>query len=220
MSRMFDAIFAVEERTRRAGAGTNGHAIRLTPPPGLVGPAEMAALYQAVRSLLGPGPSWVVQFVGPQGREGTSTVARGFAWAAAAQQAHVLLVDGRRLAGPGGAGGNGGRPEPLAVDVTVQAGLSISTLGHAPHGPRAHCDHLRTQFSMVVVDSPGGVDSAESIAVAHDADGVVLVVEAERTRRPVVQRALARIADAGGRSLGVVLNRRRFHIPGCIYRRL
>jgi Mrp family chromosome partitioning ATPase len=220
MSRMFDAIFTVEART---GHRANGHASAPSPPPRLTAPAEMASLYQAVCALLPPGPSWVVQFVGAQGGEGTSTIARSFAWAAAAQRANVLLVDGARLAAGAAPGerpaANGGPPAAVPVDVAVQGGVSLGTLGHGAHGPRALSD-LRARFALVVVDSAGGIDAAESIAIAREADGVVLVVEAERTRRPVVQRALARIADAGGRSLGVVLNQRRYHIPAWIYRRL
>jgi Mrp family chromosome partitioning ATPase len=223
MSRMYDAIFTVEARTRRAAPRANGHAVAPAPPSSLTAPAEMGALYQAVRSLLAPAPSWVVQFVGPQGGEGSSTIARSFAWAAAAQQANVLLADGARLAAGVAAGerppAGRGRPEVIPVDVAVQGGVSLGTLGGTSPDRRALAD-LRARFSLVVVDSPGGVDAAESIAIPPEAHRVVLVVEAERTRRPVVQRALARIADAGGRSLGVVLNRRRYHIPAWLYRRL
>jgi len=50
--------------------------------------------------------------------------------------------------------------------------------------------------------------------------GVVLVVEAERTRAPIVEQARRAVEANGGRLLGVVMNKRRYHIPRAIYRRL
>jgi Mrp family chromosome partitioning ATPase len=52
------------------------------------------------------------------------------------------------------------------------------------------------------------------------ADGVVLVVQAGRTKRPVLSRAVELVGKAGGRVLGCVLNRRQLEIPEFIYRRL
>jgi Mrp family chromosome partitioning ATPase len=51
-------------------------------------------------------------------------------------------------------------------------------------------------------------------------DGVVLVVEANATRRDAARR-VKEILDAAGVSLlGVVLNNRTFPVPEAIYRRL
>jgi Mrp family chromosome partitioning ATPase len=50
--------------------------------------------------------------------------------------------------------------------------------------------------------------------------GVVLVIKAEATRWEVGQSAKARLENAGANILGVVLNDRRHHIPGWIYKRL
>jgi Mrp family chromosome partitioning ATPase len=44
-----------------------------------------------------------------------------------------------------------------------------------------------------------------------------MVVEAERTRSPIVDQARRSIESNGGRMLGVVLNKRRFHIPRFLY---
>jgi hypothetical protein len=46
------------------------------------------------------------------------------------------------------------------------------------------------------------------------------VVEAERTRAPIVEQARRAVEANGGRLLGVVMNKRRYHIPRAIYRRL
>jgi Mrp family chromosome partitioning ATPase len=52
------------------------------------------------------------------------------------------------------------------------------------------------------------------------AEGVVVVVQAGRTKRPVLARSIELLRKAGGRVLGTVLNRRRLEIPGFIYRRI
>jgi Mrp family chromosome partitioning ATPase len=49
-------------------------------------------------------------------------------------------------------------------------------------------------------------------------DGIVLVVEAERTRTPLVRATQKTIKGHGGTVLGVVLNKRRSHVPKFLYR--
>jgi Mrp family chromosome partitioning ATPase len=51
-------------------------------------------------------------------------------------------------------------------------------------------------------------------------DGVIMVVESGKTREQVAVRAKKELEEAGGKVLGVVLNKRKFHIPEWIYRRL
>jgi len=56
--------------------------------------------------------------------------------------------------------------------------------------------------------------------LARSCDGVVIVVEAETTRGPVVQATIETVERFGGRVLGLAFNKRRFYIPRWIYRRL
>ena len=51
-------------------------------------------------------------------------------------------------------------------------------------------------------------------------DGVVIVIEAGKTREQVAVRAKKELEEAGGKVLGVVLNKRKFYIPEWIYKRL
>jgi len=62
--------------------------------------------------------------------------------------------------------------------------------------------------------------SAEAALLAAMAQGVVVVVEADRTRWQVIKNAADQVAAQGGRVLGTMLNRQRHYIPGLIYRRL
>jgi Mrp family chromosome partitioning ATPase len=56
--------------------------------------------------------------------------------------------------------------------------------------------------------------------LAPGVDGVVLVVEADRTKRDQIQRAQRTIEMANGNLLGLVLNKRRYVVPRWLYRKL
>jgi protein-tyrosine kinase len=85
---------------------------------------------------------------------------------------------------------------------------------------RAFMAQCRRQYDYIVVDGPPLDEAPESIALAANVDGVVLVLDARNTRRRIALRAKERIEQVGGKVLGVALNRRRFYIPGWLYRLL
>jgi protein-tyrosine kinase len=47
-----------------------------------------------------------------------------------------------------------------------------------------------------------------------------MVVESGKIRKQVALRAKKELEDAGAKILGVVFNRRKYHIPDWIYKRL
>lgn len=79
---------------------------------------------------------------------------------------------------------------------------------------------LRKQFDLVLIDSPSLEVCADGLVIAPRVDGVVLVVEAERTPAPVARKAKESIIQCGGNLLGIVFNRKRYYIPDWLYRRL
>jgi Mrp family chromosome partitioning ATPase len=92
--------------------------------------------------------------------------------------------------------------------------------GEEPPGMAEFWERMRREFELVVVDCPSVAESFDPIMLASQMDAVVLVVAAESTRAPVAQNLRDRVAEVGGPVVGVVLNRRRFHIPAFLYRRL
>jgi capsular exopolysaccharide synthesis family protein len=78
----------------------------------------------------------------------------------------------------------------------------------------------REQFDCVILDAPPVPVFSEFRILCRKVDGVILVIDAGRTRRKVALRAKKEIEDAGGNLLGVVLNRRKFYIPKWIYERI
>jgi capsular exopolysaccharide synthesis family protein len=78
----------------------------------------------------------------------------------------------------------------------------------------------RKSFDYVILDSAPITGFPDSQTICARVDGVILVIEAGITRRQVALRAKKELEDAGGRLLGVVLNRRKYYIPKWIYKRL
>jgi capsular exopolysaccharide synthesis family protein len=65
---------------------------------------------------------------------------------------------------------------------------------------------LRTQYDVIVLDTPPVLVSADAATLAASADGVILVVRAGQTDRGAAELARQRVSSAGGRVFGAVLN--------------
>ena len=81
-------------------------------------------------------------------------------------------------------------------------------------------DDLRKEFDYVLVDAPALNSYSEGIALGQFADGLVLVLQANSTRRDASARIAERLHTSQVNILGAVLNKRRFPIPNFLYRRL
>jgi Mrp family chromosome partitioning ATPase len=99
----------------------------------------------------------------------------------------TVLMDADRRR-PGDAGRPADRPAELLGTTAMRRTL----------------DALRSRFDRVLIDTPPVLPLADVGVLAPYADGVLLVVRAGATPKPLIERALASF-DAG-RLLGVVLN--------------
>jgi Mrp family chromosome partitioning ATPase len=87
-------------------------------------------------------------------------------------------------------------------------------------GLRVRIAELRETFRYVVIHSGPLRLETSAMLLSRWTDGVVLVLEANATRRDAARRVKDNLAAAGVSVLGVVLNNRTFPIPEAIYRRL
>ncbi|MGH7741730.1 MAG: CpsD/CapB family tyrosine-protein kinase, partial [Candidatus Eiseniibacteriota bacterium] len=171
-----------------------------------------------------------IAITGAQGGEGASTVSAQFAIALAGdRQLRTLLVDTNAqrpallvspgpLAGlfePDGTPGLDGTIDLMPVPEALQRGGI-----YAPAELEAALQPVRAQYDWIVIDLPSVLYSADSASLSAIADGVVVVVEAGRTKKPVLGRAVDLLRKAGARVIGSVLNRRQLEIPEFIYRRI
>jgi len=79
-------------------------------------------------------------------------------------------------------------------------------------------DKLRRQHRYVLIDCAPIGQSQEAIRLAPLVDGIVLVVEANRTRKDQILYAERNIESAKGRILGHVLNKRTYPVPDLFHR--
>jgi len=79
---------------------------------------------------------------------------------------------------------------------------------------------MREKFDYVILDAPPVIGCAETKVMGKKVDGVILVVESDKTRKQVAIRAKQELEDAGAKVLGVILNKREHYIPEWIYKRL
>ena len=193
---------------------------------------EFERLFYAVETLRALDRPIVLQFAGVAGAEGATTVASGFARAAAAGHARpILFLDCHldRTLGPAPRPSPGlveafRQGRPLAASVAAVEGLpnlrwgrlaegTIGLIGRGASEIRALMDLARQNHPVVVLDSPGIGLSPMSAALSRFCDGTVLVVEAGKTSAAAVRAAKAQVERFGGQVVGSVLNRHRPAAP-------
>jgi len=85
---------------------------------------------------------------------------------------------------------------------------------------QAYLQEIRREFEYSIVQGPAAGESNGAMAMAQWADGMILVVSAQRTRRAAALKVKQALDDAHVRLLGAVLSDREFPIPEGVYRRL
>lgn len=201
---------------------------------------EMISLYHSINSLLPDLPRKVIMFIGSREGEGTSSIVVEFARLLAMQLNKTVLILNADVH----------NPFRLLFDIlpehsfenVVKDDISIDKAlcqienlsifagnisAHSPSVPSVF-DILRKdyfsekmlQFDIILVDSPPATTSSDCMVISSMVDGTVLVLEAEKTRWPVAESVKDRVLKNGGKILGMILNKRRYHIPGFLYKRL
>jgi len=85
---------------------------------------------------------------------------------------------------------------------------------------RQRIDDLKKEFDYVLIDAPPLNTYSEGVALGQFSDGLVLILEANTTRRDATSRIAERLRAMQVNILGAVLNKRTFPIPDALYRRL
>ena len=193
---------------------------------------KMESLFATLLPLIDEHKSLVIHLVAATPGEGVSTLARALAVVAGRRSwCKVALLE----LTPEGTAPRPGRATLLdqfassgqASFEQISAGgaqLSVGQLADTGSA-RPKLDQLREfyawargRFTLVIVDCPAIMKAPDSAVLCGLADETILVVEADRTRVPVVQRARESLASSGGKILGVVLNKREDLIPSFLYR--
>jgi Mrp family chromosome partitioning ATPase len=87
-------------------------------------------------------------------------------------------------------------------------------------GLRSRMVDLKEEFDYVLIDAPPVSSNADAVLLGQSADGIILVVQADSTRREAARIAKETVDNAKVRLLGVILTDRKFPIPEALYRML
>jgi capsular exopolysaccharide synthesis family protein len=196
--------------------------------------------YQKIRAwLANPGARGqrvqTVMVVACRAGQGTTTTAALLASTLAEGEKHrALIVDGNlrtpTLNRAFHVRNNGGFAEAVSREVPWEAqiqstnrpNLFVLTSGQIPTCPAELLEgeatdqfisQLKHKFNFTIFDAAPLLEFPDAYALASKVDGVILVVEAEKTSVEDAQRAKRRVEEAGARILGVVLNRQKDYTP-------
>ncbi len=76
---------------------------------------------------------------------------------------------------------------------------------------------LKEKFDYVLVDGPAVFTSPAITLMAKHFDGILFVIECEKTRWEVLHEATKKLKNVGGNVFGVVMNKRKYYIPRWFY---
>jgi Mrp family chromosome partitioning ATPase len=194
---------------------------------------EMLALFHRVDTALGRRPGRAVLFVAAHSGAGSSSIAHGYGQVAT-QDRRVLILDAREP-----------QPDefvpPMSVAAAVLSGCGVADTAEllapglyhnllmAPGMQERTAALVKderfwrsmvAEFDEVVIDSPAVTESQIGLVMSSRADGVVVVVEAEATRKSQVLRLMEDLHMFHAQVLGTVFNKRTYHMPRWLYRRL
>ncbi len=200
----------------------------------------MLSLYKTIEAILPHLKQKTIQFIGSREGEGTSTIAREFARISATRIGKsVLLLDGDRhqttqkdyFALKSNYSWLDALIKTDCVDNALyqigESKLFVSPSCNSSTSTPEMFDSprfdtfwrtLRDRFDLVLIDSPPLTISPDGLAIAGRVDGVILVLEAEKTRWQTAKNVKDSISRVGGQVLGLVLNKRRYYIPESIYK--
>jgi hypothetical protein len=233
MTKIYEALDSAS-RERKPGGGRATLPLMQDVPRALED--KLLGLHQQIDATLGGLACPVEEIAGAQNGEEASRIARQFARLAAVRMGkQVLLVRavGQVLVDDGSQDWQGMletgeldealfRPmgdTTLWVSQLAGSSVSLPAILASPQLPRL-LERLRERFDLIVIDAPALGTSSDGVRVSKLADGVAMVVEAGETRWQAIKRDLTRLQAQGAKVLGVVLNKRKYYIPGFIYKRI
>lgn len=79
---------------------------------------------------------------------------------------------------------------------------------------------IKKRYDIIIVDTPSTAIEPNSVEFSRYVDVVLIVLEAERTKIFAVQSLRDKVKHISDAFLGIILNKRCFHIPYALYSKL
>lgn len=234
---MDDTLKTPDDVSRALAAPVLGGIMRIQRSPGqdktLAGQKLQAVDNEAYRLLLAriehEGNPRVLMVTSPSPAEGKSTTVANLGSIIAQEGKRVVLIDAdmrhpelhKLFSLPAGEGlsdalAADGRAAASYLRTTGDPNLLVMTAGAATGNPAVLLKSerlaevladLAQEADMVLVDTTPVLAVTDALAVASKVQGVLLVVDAGRTRRKMAVEAQRLLASVGAKLLGVALNR-------------
>lgn len=207
-----------------------------TPQPVGLRVTPLVQLFSKVHKVRPAGRGAIIQFVTVTADCNSERLALDMAWASVSTLGKkVLVLNGSKSARPpyliGASADTRGSEtiSPVSLkDYLVKVhglNLYVANLCDAYGGERAlvalddivgTLRELARDFDMIVIAAPPVDDDPFTTVLAGHVDGNVIVVEADKTRRPTAMRTFQALSSSGATVLGAVLNNQKPYTYGLL----
>ncbi|MBU1062166.1 MAG: CpsD/CapB family tyrosine-protein kinase [Candidatus Omnitrophica bacterium] len=118
----------------------------------------------------------------------------------------------------------------LLNNVLIKTGIENLTLLPAGKGPKNPAELLssyrmrdllkilKNNFDYIIIDAPPVLPVTDPSVIGAQVDGVLMVIQAGRTQRNIVQHAKQLLDQARVKVLGYVMTSVEYHLPQYLYR--
>jgi len=123
---------------------------------------------------------------------------------------------------------NGANINDALLNIGIN-NLTIMPAGKLPHNPAETLGStkinnlislLKTKYDFIIFDAPPIIPVTDAGLLGAQTDGVIMVIQANRTQRGVVTHGEDLLKQAQAKILGYILTNIQYHIPAYIYRYL
>jgi capsular exopolysaccharide synthesis family protein len=123
---------------------------------------------------------------------------------------------------------NGSNVDGALLNIGID-NLTILPAGKIPHNPaemlgspkmKNLISALKAKYDYIIFDSPPIITVTDARVIGSQTDGILMVIQANRTQKGVVEHSKTLLSQAHARLLGYVLTNIQYHIPAYIYRYL
>jgi capsular exopolysaccharide synthesis family protein len=123
---------------------------------------------------------------------------------------------------------NGSDVDEALLNIGIE-NLTILPAGKPPHNPAELLGSvkmknlialLKKKYDYVIFDTPPIISVTDAGLLGPETDGVIMVIQAERTQKGIVEHAENLLKQAQAKMLGYILTNIQYHIPAYIYRSL
>jgi receptor protein-tyrosine kinase len=201
--------------------------IALTKPDGAAAEAFRTLRTNLLYAVVVDAPPRAIMLTSPGPREGKSVICANLGVVLGQASKRTLIVDcdfrgpsQHEICGLSNSLGavnvlTGDRELREAWQQTPVSNLSVLTVGPLPPNPaellgsRSFAellDRARREFEYVLIDAPPTQPVSDALILASQVDGVLLVIDAESTRKEAAQRSMRSLEAVGANMLATVMN--------------